>query len=398
MDGIVRIARGALTVGKRRGIRYFGYLATGFGWPTATYRFCWGPQAPRVGRALFGAAQPLVSRRATRAELTRHGVIMEDEHASGAGADAVTAGEIERLMDQGHAAGITGLRTGFDDVVRVDGGGVRFRVLPGARSHRRRGAHYLAERDADRRAFNTRFGTSLLTEAEARRQLQAHKARVPQGYRDYAPIDFGGGLAIGRIASTDSGTGRWDFFNGTIVAPLVAGRRVLDLGCNNGSLPLMMLRGGAREVVAIEFTPAIADFARLNAQILSWRDVRPYRMEVITGDMRLFLEQDLGPFDVVTAFCSLYYLPEEDMARIIAKAAGIGATLILQANQAIHNLPAQASQLEQLMHAHGYSEVTIHAPSGFARPILVGAPVADAASRNLATHERVQRTPTGSVV
>ena len=83
----------------------------------------------------------------------------------------------------------------------------------------------------------------------------------------------------------------------------------------------MMLRAGAREVVAVEFTPAIAEFARLNARILSWRDVRPYDIQVLTGDMRLFLTEDLGVFEVVTAFCSLYYLPEEDMARIIRKAA-----------------------------------------------------------------------------
>ena len=32
--------------------------------------------------------------------------------------------------------------------------------------------------------------------------------------------------------------------------------------------------------------------------------------QIRTGDMRLFLTEDLGSFDVVTAFCSLYYLPE----------------------------------------------------------------------------------------
>ena len=57
----------------------------------------------------------------------------------------------------------------------------------------------------------------------------------------------------------------------------------------------MMLRAGAREVVAVEFTDAIADLARLNARILAWRDMRSYDIEVVTGDMRLFLNRDLGP-------------------------------------------------------------------------------------------------------
>ena len=82
--------------------------------------------------------------------------------------------------------------------------------------------------------------------------------------------------------------------------------------------------------------------------------MRPYAMEVLDGDMRLFLTGDLGRFDVVTAFCSLYYLPEADMARIIAKAAAMGATLVLQANEAIDNLPARAAILERLMVSNGY--------------------------------------------
>jgi SAM-dependent methyltransferase len=180
-------------------------------------------------------------------------------------------------------------------------------------------------------------------------------------------------LTVGQIASTDSGTGRWDFFNGQIVSPIVAGKRVLDLGSNNGSLPLMMLRAGAKEVVAIEFAPAIADFARLNARILAWRDMRSYDIDILTGDMRLFLTQDLGTFDVVTAFCSLYYLPEEDMARIISKAASMNAVLILQANEAVeNNLPGRTLDLHRLMRENGYLEIAVHTPAGFARPLLVG--------------------------
>jgi hypothetical protein len=89
--------------------------------------------------------------------------------------------------------------------------------------------------------------------------------------------------------------------------------------------------------------------------------------------MRLFLTRDLGTFDVVTAFCSLYYLPEMDMARIIRKAASMGATLVLQANDAISNLPAALQPLRGLMTGNGYPHVDVFAERGFARPLLVGA-------------------------
>jgi hypothetical protein len=100
--------------------------------------------------------------------------------------------------------------------------------------------------------------------------------------------------------------------------------------------------------------------------------------------MRLFLERDLGTFDVVTAFCSLYYLPEEDMARITRKASEMGAMLILQANDGITNLPAGTPQLKRLMEGNGYPAVVVHAPAGFSRPLLVGR----AARKAMEQHDR----------
>ena len=370
MNPLVKTARGVMTVARRRGVGYFGYLLGGVAWPSAAYRFGWGPAAPPVLQGVFAAAGELAAAKPDAHELRQLGLLAEDGAA--AAADDATADEVARLMDRAHAAGITGVARSFKRLVRIGDGTVRFGDLSGARKHELHTVHFNAARDEDRRAFNRHFGASLLTEASARQALEELQAKVPAGYRDYAPIDFGCGLTVGQIASTDSGTGRWDFFNGQIVGPIVKGKRVLDLGSNNGSLPLMMVRAGAREVVAVEFTPAIADFARLNAQILAWRDMRPYDIEILTGDMRLFLTEDLGTFDVVTAFCSLYYLPEDDMARIIHKAASMDAVLILQANEAIDNLPAKTLELHRLMRDNGYSEISVHTPAGFARPLLVG--------------------------
>jgi SAM-dependent methyltransferase len=384
---LVSTARGVLTVARRRGLGYFGYLLGGVAWPRAAYRFGWGPTAPPILQGAFAAASELVAGSVAPDELRRLELLAPEGKPVPVASAA--AGDVEQLMTRAHAAGITGVSRSFRRLVRDPEGRLRFGDLSDARRRRPGSVAFVAARDEDRRAFNRQFGAGLLTESEARRALKELKSHVPSGYRDYAPIDFGGGLTVGQIASTDSGTGRWDFFNERVVAPLVAGKRVLDLGSNNGSLPLMMLRAGAREVIAVEFTPAIADFARLNARILAWRDMRAYDIHVLTGDMRLFLTEDLGRFDVVTAFCSLYYLPEEDMARIIWKAASMNAVLILQANEAIDNLPAKTLDLHRLMRANGYTDVAIHTPDGFARPLLVGWTAASAAphGRDLARVE-----------
>jgi SAM-dependent methyltransferase len=362
---VTRTLRGVRTVVRRRGIGYLGYLVTGVALPRLAYAVGWGAAASPLARALFHAAARIATTPAPPARARELGAALRAATTIAEPEPSVSA---EGILDRAHAEGVTGLAVFFKPAEHphdpID--------LRHVRLHRKRGVLFMMERDRDRAAFNDTFGASLLTEASARRLLRDVKATLPSGYRDYGPIDFGGGLTVGEIASTDSGTGRWDFFTGPVVAPLVAGRRVLDLGSNNGSLPLMMLRAGARRVVGIEGDPAIAAFARLNARILAWRDLRDYDIEIVAGDMRLCVTSELGQYDVVTAFCSLYYLPEEDMARVIRKAAGMRAALVLQANESIDNLPAKARDLRRLMTDNGYPDVHVHDYPGFARPLLVG--------------------------
>src|ERR1700752_3498158 len=253
-----------MTVARRRGIGYFRYLLTGVAWPQVTSRLGWGPKAPAILQGAFAALAELTAAKVSAGELRQLGLLAEGGapiYASEVDGAAIEA--LIELMDRAHASGVTGLSRSFRHIVRDRDGAIRFSDLTDVRRHHPGSLHFCASRDADRRAFNRDFGTALLTEESARQSLRALKARVPAGYRDYAPIDFGCGLTVGMIASTDSGTGRWEFFNRDILAPIVPGKRVLDLGSNNGSLPLMMLRAGARAIVGIEFTPMIADFARL---------------------------------------------------------------------------------------------------------------------------------------
>jgi SAM-dependent methyltransferase len=369
---IAKNVRGVRTVLERRGVGYFAYLVRGVLWPRLLYRFVWGTPAPAVARVGFFAASALTSVPPDVDALRQHALLGPEDHQCPLG-DRLD--DVERLMDRAHRVGVTGVASAFDHLVRLPDGSLAFGWLPHARRFPKRSARYLANRDADREAFNKRFGTQVLTEREVRRALAAHRAAVPDAYRYYAPIDFGGGLTIGQIASTDSGTGRWEFFNRAIVAPLVTGKRVVDLGSNNGSLPLMMARDGARSVLGLEITPEIAEFARLNVRILEWRDVRRYDITIVTGDMRMFLSLDPDSYDVVTAFCSLYYLPPQDMGAIVTRAAEGRATLLLQANEAIgSNCPGTADDLVRLMRDHGYPNASVYAPLGYSRPLLVGMP------------------------
>lgn len=302
---------------------------------------------------------------------TLHGAMREDPSRR----DEL-ARRVDLLLHAIHARGVTGVDASRGRVVvtHPDGtplllGFSRVRHAP-----RPTGRRFAARRDLDRIAFNQAHGTALLTEHSARTALAAARDRLTS-YEDYAPIDFGDGVTLGRVLTTDSGTGRWEFFNRHIVAPLVQGRRVLDLGSNNGSMPTAMLRAGAREVVGVEMNPSLADLCELSARIFEWRDMRPYQLTVHRRSMTDFLAAPWGEFDVVTAFCSLYYLGEEEMAAMVRRASGMGATMILQSNERIDpglRRVASATFLERLLRENGYRDVTTHCPPGYTRVLLVG--------------------------
>jgi SAM-dependent methyltransferase len=308
------------------------------------------------------------------------------ERISNRGREKVTAAlsaeflrNLEAELDRLHAGGVTGVSSTFGNVlVGPEDQAPWFIDLEGTRNHRSRGWFFQICRDRDRTEFNRRYGREILTEALARARLAEGTAKDP-GW--YAPVDFGGGLTTGGFWSVDSGTGRWESLNRRVIAPLVEGKRVLDLGSNNGLFPLLMLRAGAREIVGFEISPVFLDQARLVREILEWRDLRSYPLQLHQGDMRELLEKDWGSFDAVTAFCSLYYLEPGSMARVLQRVAEFAPLIIVQANdrtrpEASDRKAEKSSSrfLKKLLEDNGFSRVEVHKPRGFSRPLLVGRP------------------------
>jgi SAM-dependent methyltransferase len=286
--------------------------------------------------------------------------------------------ELERQIDQIHALGVAGIGRGMENVIVCSKTGSPWFVsFMEARSHRSTtGIRFRHMRDRDRDLFNKLYGRDLLTEKSLWPTLIEQRAKLTD-YRDYAPINFGYGFAMPSAWSMDSGTGRWEFFNKHIVRPFVAGKRVLDLGSNNGSMPLMMLRDGAREVIGLEKSKAIANFAHCNHRVFEWNNMRECALRIHNCDMLEVLRADWGRFDVVTAFCSLYYLEEEDMASIVRRASEIAPVIILQGNTAfasgeVRSRKASVPFLKKLLEENGFPHVEIFAPPGYSRPILVG--------------------------
>jgi 2-polyprenyl-3-methyl-5-hydroxy-6-metoxy-1,4-benzoquinol methylase len=339
---------------RRRGIRYIAYLVYGVALPKLVARtlFRGGRQAANLGPGASDASPAL--KRA-----------------------------VELALDDAHRKGLTSMDLRPEN---LDTETLSFRSLDGAKRHRDTNSFaFRYRRDRDRELVNRRYGTHLMTERNAREALAPLSSRANEAASRgdwYAAIDFGSGLTIGPIWSTDAGTGRWDYFNRPIMEPLLAGRRVLDLGANNGVMPMSMLRAGAREVVAFEYAADHIEAAEVVRRIFEWRDMREYALSLRQGDMRDVLTQDLGEFDLVTALCSLYYLPAADMAAVVRHASTIAPGMILQGN--VETPPADAFDaitgelrsgapfLKSLLEQNGFPTVSVHAPRGFSRPLVVG--------------------------
>jgi SAM-dependent methyltransferase len=231
-------------------------------------------------------------------------------------------------------------------------------------------AIYLRDRDAAK--LNRLFGTKLLTAAVLRQLRPAKDTAV------YAPFYAGAGIRWGQIWTPDFGVQRWRYMLAEHV-PVPRGGRVLDLGANNGFNALQMLRAGAAEVVGLEIDPAAIDEGLLVKRLFEWADNVEYRFSYIPGSHADVALMNLGRFDLVTAFCTLYYLSNKAMAKTISDLARRTDTLVLQCNEekwierSDPETFRKASLLFNidLLHANGFPHLRVIERRGSNRPLVI---------------------------
>ena len=230
-------------------------------------------------------------------------------------------------------------------------------------------------RDSDTEMFNLHFDTSKPTYARLRAAM-----RTPEWSRSfYAPAYIGSGLRIGAIWRHDTGFGRWHRILKAHL-PDLRGKRVLDLGSNNGYNSLLMLRAGARQAVAVEQEAEFIAHGQFLKEAFEWADARSYDFSYVQENMARLPELDLGKFDLVTALCSIYYLSEDDMAKVLRHLATITDVVALQCNTETamrRDDPdtfrkASVEFTVRMMKENGFPEVEVTAPRGYHRPLVVG--------------------------
>ncbi len=284
-----------------------------------------------------------------------------------------TVAEITSGVENIHRAGLSLEDVKYGNVILEQGSGRAYfvdfeRAIP-LREFSRGAQRYV--RDRDMHKLVRQFGGDGLT---ARRLRQR---RLP-GRGVYAPAYFGDDVKWGQFWNPDIGVGRWRYLMARHL-PIPKGGRILDLGANNGFNALEMLRAGAQSAIAVEIDPAAIEQGKFLKRVYEWADNSPYDLTYVQGSHGALDELQLGRFDMISAFCTLYYLGEAEMAQTVRTIASMTDLLVLQCNtdRAIHRARDETfrkASLEftlTLARENGFPHLEVVAPRGYSRPLVI---------------------------
>ncbi|HUW18219.1 MAG TPA: DUF1698 domain-containing protein [Sedimentisphaerales bacterium] len=230
-------------------------------------------------------------------------------------------------------------------------------------------------RDQDVEQFNLHFNTEKLTY-----KIITEKIKGVKRDQVYAPVYFGFGLRMGSIWSVDAGYGRWHYILKHNL-PELSGKRILDLGANNAYNGIQLLRSGASEVIGFELDGKYIAQGNFVQAVFEWSDNRQYNFKYIQADMRRVQAMILGEFDIVMALCSIYYLDDDSIARLVRHISTITDFFVLQCNTEMNigrsdpHVYDKASVEYNLavVKRNGFPITRVIAPFGYSRPLVIGA-------------------------
>jgi hypothetical protein len=230
--------------------------------------------------------------------------------------------------------------------------------------------------DRDIEKFNKFFIQDKLTYKRLKERIRTRD--IPYYNKLYAPVYLGHGLRIGNIWDINVGHGRWNFILKKSL-PKLSGKRILSLGANNGYNEMQMIRHGASEVIGIERDVEYIDQGNFLKEAFEWADNKFHNFKYINIDMQNIPTKKLGSFDLVTAFCSLYYLDDNTIRNLVSYVNTITDVLILQCNVRRNIGRDDLNQYKRasleyninVAKENGFPEIEVIAPYGYSRPLII---------------------------
>ena len=212
----------------------------------------------------------------------------------------------------------------------------------------------------------------------------------------YQPVDFGDGI-IANVTrpplweptpefNAERGVGKWNYIVKRNL-PDLNGKRILDLGCNNGVMSMQLARAGAKEVIGIdrnEFIhqktydelPAQDIIAQANfvKKAFELKENKKFPIQYIACDVANLKDLNLGKFDIIMSLCVIYH-EMKGMPKVLETLASMTDHLVLQTSLTHGGELADWADLYkhvELMHKAGFSKIRIDAPIGYHLPMIIG--------------------------
>lgn len=213
--------------------------------------------------------------------------------------------------------------------------------------------------------------------------------------RWFCHVDFGNGIVARSTAWPDAsldsphmGVAKFRFIVQRNL-PDLAGKRVLELGCNAGAVAMHMASLGAREVVGVDSErhwPGWQAQAEFVKQAMERRHGRRYDVRYVDADIADLPDLGLGTFDVVIALNCLYYLDSDAIDRVVDHVARHSPRMLIQCNVNDHDHylgnRAHPAFMQQALRRAGYGRVRVDwpwdrprygiFPRRYHRPVVVG--------------------------
>lgn len=212
----------------------------------------------------------------------------------------------------------------------------------------------------------------------------------------YQPVDFGDGIIANVTRPPDwkpapefnqeRGYSKWNYIIKRNM-PELQGKRVLDLGCNNGIISLQIAKSGAKEVIGIdrdEFIHQktyqelpiqnIIEQANFVKKAFELKEKTTYNVHYIPCDISNIESLNLGKFDIILALCVLYH-EMEGMPALIKILSMMTDFLVLQTSLTHQGDLAKWADLYvqvKYLHEAGFSKINIDAPLGYHLPMIIG--------------------------
>jgi hypothetical protein len=155
--------------------------------------------------------------------------------------------------------------------------------------------------------------------------------------------------------------------------PDVGAKRILQFGCVNPTIPLEMLRGGARQITVCEHDPSAAAYAMVNCRWYEFIDNHTYSnfslIEIPPGGAT---DKDWTGYDMATLFSGPYLLESEQMATLIRSLSRTIDFVILQAGPRGNQWNGTLESLRGLLANNGYPDQKVLEFPCYTRPLILG--------------------------